>query len=649
MTYTLKTAYYDEGTGNHSTLTAEPTFISFTQHHQLNTPQLVTIRLIDVDGAMTQKYKTISGTSTYPGSGRVTLDEDATVFFDGRILDVRTVHELGEVMLICADWMSQLSDPVIHYDTREDIDGSGLRESTLRTNIDEVAAKKKPVWEENGTDFFMSDARQTWTADQWNPGTPVYYVVFSHRMAGSITMTTGPYDEVVTPAIDFDSPANGETEVWDDDVDEHGMFEDTDDYAIEYFFNVYVDESYFYVAGPSKAQINLSYFLKGDGPPDCDVEIYDYTGAGYRVIGHIDGHAVQTKKRESFAVPGEWLDDIVDSNGQAKIRLTTRLNGLPDRATWFIYQVELELDYETTGDTDVYEILDTLPKYLEVDTDLTLANANKGLWETAPYSIVQRISNHVNGMVTGYDPLITLATTVEATNVYLCRHYKEQKPFKILADWARGAGAVFWCYLDAGSPKVQWKKTWTPGTPDATLTDADVLAWELKREWAPLMNEYHISGMRYSQGEVYLDTSTLSPDPGVDSKTTFGITRAKFIADPGIYTLYEAEEIGKTLVERDEDIQDIIVVTLAGRSSLELGDYVVVNSTFLGKSSVDYWLIEYQYDHTRGVTILSLHPDVASDKFIEYSHQTSDVKRVYEEAIKGARLVSLDPEVKDVW
>lgn len=654
MATVCKTASYTyNGTteiGALDSLATESYFLNYGWTHRFLYPSIVVVSLDDKDGQATQKYKhpTQSGLNwtTYLGSGRITIEEDGVKVFDGRILDGFTEGEPGTFRIVCVDWMSQLGDSLAHYDTREDLNGSGLRESTLLGDNDNSGSNRYAVYYAAG-DSSLYDDTMSWTVDEWDG----YHLVFSHKMAGSFTQTVFPHEEVVTASnapMLTDTPANGEENLWEDDSNKHWMRDSSgDDYYVVYDFLTMIKSSL--LSSLTSVELHLSGNCLA-GVQEVGVYIYDVTNTTWRAIGSFGPTGSSNSwEYRSFNVPGRYLADIATSSGVVQIKLDV----VDDAASGsdlnlFVYYLALEVTAEMTGEDTAYEIDSNGTNYVKIDsTDL------RDIWQDCPYSIVDKISTHVNPLVTAYDPLKTLTTSVESTAKYLARHHAEQKPLAILRDWARSVGAVFWCKLDSGDPQVKWQVTWTPTDPAVnTLTDSDVLDWDTKREWKPVFNEYHLSGIRVGDSQLYYDTSTAGTDPGDDSKDHFGVTRAKFISNPGIYTEQDAKDVGAALVERDEDMQFILVATIAGLSSLRLGDHVEVTSTYLGISGVDYWVVQFKYDSELYETHLVLHPDSASDKFIEATFRAEDMRLVaetFETARDADRKTYPAPTWKETW
>lgn len=131
VTVTCQTAYWRGGDGynNFSTLANETRFLFYRWRHRFFHPAEVVVTLDDAGGVSTQKYTVDPGstpTTTYLGSGWLTISEDGTKLLDLRILSAIPSHDDSTLALICQDWMSQLLEPCIDYDTREDLNGSGL-------------------------------------------------------------------------------------------------------------------------------------------------------------------------------------------------------------------------------------------------------------------------------------------------------------------------------------------------------------------------------------------------------------------------------------------------------------------------------------------------------------------------------------------
>lgn len=655
---TCKTAYWQGPPANaYSSLTTESRFLFYNWRHRFFHPAQVVVTLDDSGGAATQKYKVDPGaspTTTYLGTGRLTIEEDGSKILDLRILDALADHKGAILNLICEDYMSQLTNPLTQYDTREDLDGAGLRESTVTM----VAGSSVPHVYTASSMYYMADNAMSWAADHWNGAAGTFKVLFSGKMAGSHTITVHAYDETVNPAtapMTTDSPADGEDNVYYESMYTCHTLEDAGDAADQSF-----DVTY-------KFQPIGTAFYSG-----AENLVTKVTGMRWKVVWSLEVTAIPAAKDISigmgptdFTVGHSWGDaglfeqtwKNVSATGVLQKRITTYIQapyqheecaikrgGSPTGEANFVigvntgasacatvklcvYQILCEVTLTSDAPTKHYLINDTESQRLEVESSLDFNGGD--IWETAPYSICQKISNHITPLVTAYDPLMTLATNVDTTDVYIARHHSEQTPLGILTELGRAVGAVVWCYLDgAGNPTVRWKYGFTPpGSGYATLTDSNVLQWDPRQEWDPVSNEYHVIPMRASaDANTYVNTGTFGTDPGSDSKALFGITKARTLSNQNIYTKKDAMDLGSVLVERDEDIQLALVAHIAGRKvqyggstfDVRLGDYVQVTSSYLNLSAVGYWVVDFSYDMLTDITKLTLHPDVASDKFVEF-------------------------------
>jgi hypothetical protein len=692
VTTTCKTAYW-EGTGHlhYSTLTSEPKFLYYSWRHRFFQPALVVVTLDDAGGAATQKYKVDPGaspTTTYLGSGRLTIEEDGSKILDLRILDALPDIKNGLLQLLCEDYMSQLKEPLCQYDTREDLNGSGLRESTVTA----IQGGSLPhVYTDSGK-YYMADNAMSWAADHWNGGAGTFKVLFSGKMAGSHTITVHAYDETVNPAtspMTTDDPAQGEDNVYYDAPYTCHTLEDAGDASDQTFDVTYAFRpigTKFYsgaenlitsvtamrwkviwslevTAIPAAKDISVAM-----GPTDYtvghswgDAGLFEQTWKGVAATGYL-------QKRTTTYIQAPYQHEecaiyhAAGGTGQAAFIIVVN-TGASACATvkLRVYQVLCEVTLNSNAPTKHYLINDTYTQVLEVESSLDYDGGD--IWEGAPYSICQKISNHINPLVTAYDPLMTLATSVDATDVYLARHNSEQSPLGMLTEWARDVGAVVWCYLDgSGNPTVRWKTSWTPpGAGYATLTDSNVLQWDPRQEWDPVSNEYHILPMRGSpDSDTYVNSGLFTTDPGSDSKALFGLTKARFLSNQNIYTKKDATDLAGVLVERDEDMQLVLVAYIAGRLvysggstfDVRLGDYVQVTSALLNLSAVGYWVVDFNYDMLADITKLTLHPDVTSDKFVEVIQLPEifrGIDRTRQLSQEAARQTYTAPLWKETW
>lgn len=114
----------------------ETAILDYSFGHGIDEAAEFQIILSDPTGSIFQKYKGVAA-AVYCGPGKATIeDPDGTDVFFGRITKAIPNTSARTLTLFCQDWLSQLDDEQIDYDMREDLDGAGLRESTLLADSD---------------------------------------------------------------------------------------------------------------------------------------------------------------------------------------------------------------------------------------------------------------------------------------------------------------------------------------------------------------------------------------------------------------------------------------------------------------------------------------------------------------------------------
>ena len=552
----------------------------------------------------------------YIGPGRAKIEiPTGTCLFEGRILKVRHDRQAATAIMVAEDWLSQLDEDRENYDMREDLDGSGLRQSEIHTVITE---DKEPVYTSDAN-YYMFDGDMDWDIDEWNGK----YVILSNEMAGNIVVNTGPWEETIAGGIDSDLPADGELNVWSSISTCHAMQHvPTTYFAPHYYFKMYVTEGTLGAANASKCTLEVVFKFDSDGTGAyTEVWIYNFNTTDWIKVGTFnqsDEYAVRSMSFEANWPSGSnFAAHAIDSDGKAQIRFRCYTGDADtDTLDFDVYTIRFKADIVTSGHISAISITDTLRGHadggatyntLKVGTDLSIANL--GLWEGCQYSIVKPIKDHINAIVTGGDSLFTLDTSIEATDGLTNRHYEERTRLEMLRDLGDMDRAVCWIALaDHTTPTLIWKRTFNDGSP-TEMTDASVISW-VASEWdyTPMVNEYHVYGIRVGDEQLYVDTSSLSPDPGVDSKALFGATRSAVKKNTGTTSTYETTELGKALVERDEDVHLYLRATIAGLSSLRLGSEVNINSTILGLTDEKYVITHWVYDSKAYQTTIRLHP-----------------------------------------
>ena len=270
----FKTAYYNSGALTHSALVQETEYLSHSFVHEFFEPARVVVTLNDDDGSIMQKYGTKTN-EVYVFSGRAYIEVDSVSKFDGRIVKVVGDMDNNRVIIYAEDWMGQLGKERINYGMREDMDGTGLRQSNLKSDLD---GAKFPV-----TKNFIAAVKT--------------------------------YDSSTTTYADFIIEASETTE---DDV--------------ELFPGPVGDEDHFYMGFdviPSGVTINVTtagnneisvrwYYSKGGGEWGELANmspVNDSPSQQFEVTGKIE---------YSWDVPGDWATDTVDGDTHYWVRVRVR-------------------------------------------------------------------------------------------------------------------------------------------------------------------------------------------------------------------------------------------------------------------------------------------------------------------------------------
>lgn len=612
----FQTADWNDSTSTHNALATESTFLSYRIVHEFNRPAKAIVTLGDKDGTIAKKYDVdAAGDSVYVGPGRAYIeDPTGTPIFDGRI--VRAVSDMANARLIleCEDWLSQLDDDRIDYDMREDLNGSGLRQSTAHTDCDnDVDAAKDPAYHVAPGEDYMFDDDMNWAADKWNtaPATSNgHVIVFTAGMAGEITVGTGPYDETVAPATDTNDPADGEERLWTADESYHLVSDNDADYTIEYDFKVYVGNntpSDFYVHGSiTGARIIIDYALSDDiNDRNCVLKLYD-VDAG--VADYVEVEQLTTcsfVKHVTATIPASLLPWVVDTNGVVKVKLFLTVTA-GNTVTILVDKIWVEVDVSTTGYSSTVSISDTSTNYVRVGTNLTAAATR--IWEGIPYSICKPIYKHIDSdespgtLVTAGDLIyaMTSAANVEHTTSLSLRHFTERTRLEILTDLALDDAAVF--YVPLGTVALTWKSTFNDGAPTA-LTDVSVLQWSQGDwNWPSVFNECHVYGARIA------DNQLSATDSDATSISTYGIARVKVVSNTGVVSLYDCTALADQEVDRNKDERLYLEAELGGLSALRLGSEVNITSTYLGLTNTKYTVTHWSFDSNEYRTRIRLHP-----------------------------------------
>ena len=165
----LQVQSYNNGGAAYNAEAEETAFLSYRIVHRFNEPAEAIITIADPTGTKAQKYN-VDANDVYIGPGKVTIeDPDATDVFYGRIMRAEADTVARTVTLYAEDWLSQLNEEQILYDMREDLDGSGLRESTIYPDIGDTDGNGVyPAVTTGIGGAHIYDNRMSWAADLFN-------------------------------------------------------------------------------------------------------------------------------------------------------------------------------------------------------------------------------------------------------------------------------------------------------------------------------------------------------------------------------------------------------------------------------------------------------------------------------------------------
>jgi hypothetical protein len=593
---------YNNGGTVYNAMAEDGNIIGFTLTHEFNEAARATITLRDPTGAVMQTYND-DANDVYIGAGRVELESpDTTDIFHGRVLKAVADTRERTVTLHCEDWLNQLKDEKIKYDMREDLDGAGLREYYVAADYDNADAQGILLARNTAGAKYIYFKGLTFANDQWNS----YYLIFLHSMAGDINVKTGPY-ALTCDASTVNAFTNDIGDVWTEDTDRHTASDVGGTWSNIWSFKVWTPDSSSWYVSCSGARINVIIGL------GSDVNVQLYNGATYDELDNNIGTAGTAIIKKTFVVPDNLLSGMFDANGEAKVKFEDA-----DDGAMYTYFVELECDFVTTGYSTATPITDTVASgtKLRTDTDFS-ADATK-VWQGLPICIAQPIYKHIDsaetpgGLITDGDDMATIvcAGTVEHTSGISTRQFIDMSRFEILQQLAEQDKANFWITL--GGKTLTWKSTWNDGAPTA-MTDATVIAWSSNFDWDTVYNEYHVIGARIGDEQLQVYTEDLTVDPGDDSQAKYLANRTKVLRATGLVSEYDCEQTGSNLVERDEDVQQILGCALVGLdSTYRLGTEVSITSTYLNLAAAKYIVSGWSYDSRAHETRLRLHPRISA-------------------------------------
>jgi len=513
---------------------------------------------------------------------------------------------------------------------REDLDGSGLRESSLLPDWDDTDGNGiRPSFDAGGGAIYLYDNHRIFAADAFNG----YYLCFTDKIAGKKTWKTGPYQKTTTAAVGIDTETGGASDMWDDDdANGYAMIDNDESWTADIDFRVYngdetgTKNANYVLGSMTGARIRVTYLFNSTVVDDnCDIQIYTDTNAdgtldAYKSIGQLkesDSALGSIKEREVvFTIPEELFDStvgdaIVSSGGIGRVRFNVAWGSGTTQLT--IYKIDFEVDVETTGMSDLATISDG--ETYRLTTNVDFADPSKKVWTGCQYSIAKEIYKHIDtaespgDLIASYDTIVTLtaAATVEHTAGVSFRKFVDKTPLQILQALAIEDKSLFW--MTNGATTVNWKYTFNDNPVDETLTDSEMMSIEMVQDYDKMFNEIIVYGMRIQDEQL---RGTASDATSID---VFNATRDMIDSGHGITSQYDAETRATALLNRHKDIQKMVAqvslrgncLTAAHSNTIILGDEVTINSTYLGLNAT-YIVQGIRYDTKTHMSTLSLHP-----------------------------------------
>lgn len=617
----LQVQSYNNGGSVYNAEAEETAIKSYELTHRFDAPAEATIILSDPAGAIAQKYS-VTANAVYVGPGKATIeDPDGTDIFYGRIMKAEANDANRTVTLYCQDWLSQLDDEQITYDTREDLDSDddtgeqGLRESKLHADADN-ATIIDVAYNDGGGNFYLYDDRRSWNVDEFNG----MYVVLGDGMAGKKTWRFFPYDS--TP-VGEDAYTDDVEVVWIDDNTTEVIFANND-YTLTYHFRTYLGHntpSNFYVHDSVETVrvMCVHKIAQLGGVNHAHLQIEEIDGPNWVELDHLPEDDIE--KRDVHVIRQDTIAlGVVDANGILDIRYDVdRTAGNATLDLWYMY---VEIDCLTTGYSTPILINDTLDlnahggkvNCLEVATDMTAAATR--VWDGVPYSIAKKIYLHLEsatGPILGYDSMVTLtagAGDIENTAGISTRQYLDKTPLEIIQDLARQDKSHFWIAL--GTTTVTYKSTFNDGAPLA-VTDTDFNAYRSVIDYSPLVNKTTAYGMRIGDQRLkstYEDAASIAK---------YNQTRTRVLSDSGLVSEQDTLARATALTGQNSGALRIISATVAGNTAKDshnktmvLGDEVSLTSTYFNLAAAVHIVQRYSYNSQNDTTTLLLHPRVSA-------------------------------------
>jgi hypothetical protein len=604
VTFTVKTAKGSYADPSVFTEATETNAASYKLRNLMNQPSQCVVVLNDPNFASWQKYSAL-GADTYFGlysRCKITDTElSPTTLFNGPVIRVIGQPREGTVELHCRDWLHQLDTRRVVYDTREDLDGSGLRESTAY-RMDTAGPSMHGIID-SGANYRLYDTVAGWSENDWTGST--HYLLFSSKMAG-----TGNFWQAIN-AVTLTDCGNEAATDFSDSWTRGAPWEIEGDNAnddIDAVLDVACN-----IAGGSVTSVDLEFEYRADDGDETYVklEVYESDTPGYQEIYLNEtlptstSTFVQVSLTDIAGLINLANTDIIDTtNHRLRFKLTTDVQAGVKAYIWLHY-FRVTINYaDATVNTTAYVIDDDGNDYVEVSEDLPGARLDKH----APYSITQPVTAYVKDLVTTHDMVTTLDVTTDlvASTTTVLRHWDYATALKMLQDLALVDKTEFWLDEDL---HLHWNDPYT--TNGTTVTDADVLYWLNPTVGTDqgYANEIVITGQRTGTSQVL---SVTDFEGGDIQHQYYGIhTLVK--NSPGIYTQKDADAFNASLLARLE--YPVVHVSYAVMGSgtgakgwRDIGDVVKINSTDLGLTNKWYVVTETRFDSATGVQHVFLAP-----------------------------------------
>jgi hypothetical protein len=594
---------------SYADMTTESNAIAYRAVWQMNQPATVEVLLNDVDFASTQTYG-----DAYIGTSALLLEEPTnTEIFRGRIIGATTSPK-GYLLLRGEDWLGQLDDRLVNYDTREDLDYNGaavLRESNIYPYLNAGTRTNALVEAGGNTNIYMdygSNDMSIWGVDIFNG--MKFCLPVSHM--GTQTDTVLAYDETYTGVYDVENtntPAAGEENTWVIDDNCHTLKLTENDavtawFMLSYAMNTLASQET--VGTITKATLTLDYETT-DSVDRASVYINTATdGTGDdKPVGTLNDN----NERNIFTaeLSNAAINAIVADGWSVKVYCVGPANTACSLGGK-VYYVKVDVEYEvTTALSTQYTIDDTLTHAGDTHNELVFTGetlVTNGLIDYMPFYICDKITAHVAALVAAYDELYALDASddVTASTTYVGRHYHMMSPLAILRDLAKADGTDFWLKAwDGDSLDLVWNDTYIDmGMP--TWTDSSVLYWDSPtRDLEDVINEWFVEG--YTSG----DYKAVDSDTDAGSITSYG-QRSKYKNNPDLPTSKECDIEAGVLVDRTKDLPYQLGCAMNGWNTTTLGSVIEITSTDLNLAAQQYIITRKEYDSRQGVTFFTLTP-----------------------------------------